>query len=132
MQPWVVLQLPTLQTSPTGQTTAVPPQAPLVQVSGDVHALLSLQVVPSAALVKPQPATTSQLATLQAAVAAGQVMVLPPQTPAVQTSFEVQALLSLQGLLSTLVSAQPVAATQVAVWQALPAGQTTSVCFTQT
>jgi hypothetical protein len=77
------------------QTTAVPPQTPLVHTSEVVHALLSLQVDPFVLIgLLHTPAVQVPISWHWSE--AVQTTAVPPQTPLVHTSVVVHASLSLQ------------------------------------
>ena len=105
-QPVAATQESAVQTLPSSQLGAVPAtQAPAVQMSATVHMLLSAsQLVPSVlAGFEQTPLVVSQTPALWHWSEAVQTTGLAPvQTPAWQLSCWVQALLSLQLVLSAL------------------------------
>jgi hypothetical protein len=130
--PVEVLQVPALwHWSGAGQTTGLPPvQAPSLQVSVCVQALLSLQGATLLGLVHLPPEQTSsvqRLPSLQSAAWVAVVQVLQPgttvpaQVPPPQTSLVVQALLSLHD--AVLLGLAHLPSTQVSSVQRLPSPQ---------
>ena len=96
----------------------MPPQAPAVQTSPVVHRLLSLQVVPSVALARPQaPLVALQVATWHA-LPAGQTLAVPPHTPAVQHIAAGAGAAVVAGRVVGLGASahRPVAGTQALLW----------------
>ncbi len=103
------------------QTLGVPPHVPALQASLTVHALPSLQVVPVAALAKPQaPLTGSQVSMVQGLLSV-QLTTLPTHVPLWQASGLVQGLPSSQVVPLGAVPCEqaPVVGLQVSVVQAL-------------
>src|SRR5438477_28309 len=95
----------------------MPPQAPAVQTSVLVQALPSLQAVPSVLLAKLHVPSPLQVPAWWHEAGAAQVYDMPPQTPAVYTSVEVQALPALQAVPSSLPARLHVAPPlQVPAW----------------
>src|SRR5437870_8148349 len=77
--------------SPTSVQASFPPHTPPVHSSVLVHALPSSQAVPLALLAKLQVPSPLQVPAWWHWSGAAQVKAVPPQVPAVQTSFLVQA-----------------------------------------
>jgi hypothetical protein len=92
-----VLQESTVHTLLSSQVLVTPTQtALLLHLSVSVQALPSSQVVPVAATLL-QPLVLMQLSVVHT-LPSSQLRVVPPQTPAVQTSLTVQKLLSLHSV----------------------------------
>jgi len=105
--PFTVLQVSVVQTLLSLQVLAVPTQTPLEHASFRVQALLSLQAVPfgwpahdvghvGEGVRVQLPETASQESIVQVLLSS-QFLCVPVQTVFAHVSFEVQALLSLQG-----------------------------------
>ena len=95
-QPVAGLQESFVQTLPSSQFNAVPPQTPPAQVSFVVQALPSLHT--TALLVCAQPLAGAQKSSVQMFPSLQFVAGPPTQAPPAQVSLVVQALPSLQGL----------------------------------
>jgi hypothetical protein len=86
----------TLNGTPPQVTGLAPAHTPAWQMSVSVHALLSLQIVPSRWLAKEQVPSPLHVPAWWHWSGAAQVKEVPAQVPLVQMSFCVHALLSLQ------------------------------------
>ena len=119
--PVLTSQVSVVQALLSLQVLAVPPHLPVVQVSGLVQALPSLQVVPSVALANKQLPVPVSHESLVQPLPSLQTLAVPPQLPAVQMSLAVQALPSLQALpsASPMFLQLPVVGAQLSDVQAL-------------
>ena len=124
-QPVVLLQLSTVHSTPSSQSTAPgPAQLPPAQTSPLVHASPSLQL--AVVLVCTQPVPLLQLSAVQALLSLQSRVLLPPQLPPLQTSPAVQASPSLQ-LVVLLVKTQPLLGLQLSLVQPLPSLHVTAL-----
>ena len=121
-QPVAAAQESTVQILPSSQGSAGPPtQLPPAHLSAVVQASLSSHA--SALLACWQPRVVSQESSVQTFESLHEIVV-PTHVPLEQWSVPVQALLSLQGFVSSFVDLQPRTGSQVSSVQALPSSHT--------